>query len=162
GCRTFPARYVDVGDAIRVAPRPECACVFASARREDGEPLTTARRGAELPRETFVPALPPRARLGSREVDREELLAVLDDARARARLGPRAVVREGLPAGLADARARVERSDGDLARRAWTLAERIDGTAAQIDAHLAAAAASAARLARTHVAWRGEGDEVHL
>lgn len=141
GCRTFPARYVDVGDVIRVAPRPECACVFASARRGDGEPLSPARRGSELPRETFVPALPPRLRLGRREVDRAELLAFLDDARAR-----------------------VEEAGEDLARLAWALADRVEGAPSSpaIGAHLRAAAESAALLSRTHVAWRGESDAVRL
>lgn len=37
GCRLFPIRYVDDGVAIRVAPAPECRCVFTSARAEAGE-----------------------------------------------------------------------------------------------------------------------------
>lgn len=50
GCRGFPMRYVDVGSEIRVAPRAECGCVF-----EPGSgPITDAKRGSELPRETYV------------------------------------------------------------------------------------------------------------
>ena len=40
-------RYVDVGDDIRVLVRPECACVFESARTTAGEPLS----GGSLPRD---------------------------------------------------------------------------------------------------------------
>jgi lysine-N-methylase len=32
GCRLFPMAIVDDGRALRATPRPECACVFASAR----------------------------------------------------------------------------------------------------------------------------------
>lgn len=31
GCRTYPARFVDDGEHVRVSPWPECACVFSSA-----------------------------------------------------------------------------------------------------------------------------------
>ncbi len=34
GCRVFPAIVVDTGEELRVGPRPECACVFRSARTE--------------------------------------------------------------------------------------------------------------------------------
>lgn len=41
GCRTYPARFVDDGEHVRVSPWPECACVFSSAAAgpERGEPL---------------------------------------------------------------------------------------------------------------------------
>jgi lysine-N-methylase len=40
GCRTFPALYVDDGQAVRVTPAVECACVLASVgSAEDGELL---------------------------------------------------------------------------------------------------------------------------
>ena len=40
GCRTFPAVFVDDGQAVRVTPAVECACVLASVRMpHEGEPL---------------------------------------------------------------------------------------------------------------------------
>jgi lysine-N-methylase len=44
GCRTFPATFVDDGEAVRVAPAVECACVLASAvlPTGEGEPLVPA------------------------------------------------------------------------------------------------------------------------
>ncbi len=81
GCRTFPMRYVDVGDAIRVAPRPECACVF-----RDGEgPLTSSRRGVELPRSLFVPQLPEAVALGPARLSSDQLRRFCDDASERSR-----------------------------------------------------------------------------
>lgn len=151
-CRVFPMRYVVVGDTIRVAPRPECACVFRSATDPEGEPLASAARGSELPREVFVPALPERIRMGPDTVGPGALAAVLDAARER-----------------------VEASHDDLALFAWSLAERVerDGARAAIDAppldpppslpeHLCAVRESLERIARTHLAWRGEDDRVRL
>jgi lysine-N-methylase len=80
GCRTFPAALLDVGDHIRVAPRPECACVFESAslHEGEGEPLLDARHGSELPPEVYVPRLPERITVGSHEVSADELVAWVD------------------------------------------------------------------------------------
>jgi len=83
GCRTFPMRYVDAGEQIRVAPRPECACVFASAGRsspladpdtgpdpdpDPARPPWAPARGCELPRSVYVPPLPSRVRVGPGEL----------------------------------------------------------------------------------------------
>lgn len=38
GCRLFPTRFVDDGVVIRVAPSPECRCVFTSPETQAGEP----------------------------------------------------------------------------------------------------------------------------
>ncbi len=151
GCRMAPIRYVDVGRALRVAPRPECACVFDSDRAGDGEPLTRARSGAELPREVFVPALAP-ARMARELLEPAALVSFFDAARAR-----------------------VEARDEDLAALAWSLADHVADEGAHADpdgpisaptsavrAHLRAAAASADRLARMHTPWRAEGDVVRL
>jgi Fe-S-cluster containining protein len=136
GCRTFPARFVDVGSAIRVLPRLECACVFAS--RPEGEPLTRATRGSELPPELFVPALPAQIAMGERLVSPAELVAFFDE------------------------RSRALEGEADLAALAWRLAAEIDG--APIDPHraLRAARESVERLTRTHVAWRAPRDIVRL
>ncbi len=136
GCRTFPTRYVDVGSAIRVVPRLECACVFEV--RAEGEPLTRASRGSELPPELFVPALPPQIAMGERGVTPEELVAFFDE---RA---------EGL-----------ER-EPDLAAFAWALAAGVDGASRDPHEALDSARASVERLFSTHVAWRAPRDVVRL
>lgn len=130
GCRTFPARFVDVGDEIRVVPRPECACVFDEA---GDAPLTEAARGAELPLETHVPRLPERIRLGSREVDGAAFVAwcdarsVADDEDAAAYCERLARELDGAPDPLPGFRRSVRRlerqhadwrSERDLVRRA--------------------------------------------
>jgi len=61
GCRTFPAIFVDDGEAVRVAPAVECACVLASAiAPRDGAPLVPdgARSSADLDEGILVAALP--------------------------------------------------------------------------------------------------------
>jgi lysine-N-methylase len=61
GCRTFPASFVDDGEAVRVAPVVECACVLASAREPGlGEPLLPpgARTVADLDAGIVIDVLP--------------------------------------------------------------------------------------------------------
>ena len=41
-CRHYPAMLMDDGERVRVSLGPECACVFASLGRSDGEPLVPA------------------------------------------------------------------------------------------------------------------------
>jgi lysine-N-methylase len=41
-CRFYPAMLMDDGAAVRVSLGPECACIFASRGRRDGEPLVPA------------------------------------------------------------------------------------------------------------------------
>jgi lysine-N-methylase len=50
GCTIFPRCHVDDGAAIRVSVLPDCACVFESLGRDDGEPLVPpgARYGRDL------------------------------------------------------------------------------------------------------------------
>ena len=82
GCRTFPIRAVDVGEEIRVAPRLECACVFASATDPAGrEALTAAARGGELAPETHVPRLADPVRMGPDTVAARDFLAWCDGLR---------------------------------------------------------------------------------
>lgn len=76
GCRTYPMRHVDVGDAIRVAPRPECDCVFASGRDE----ITDATRGADLPRALYVDRLGP-VRMGPETVSAQDFIRWCDARR---------------------------------------------------------------------------------
>lgn len=144
GCRIFPARFVDVGDAIRVVPRTECACVFE--RAPDGEPLTTATRGGELPREAFVPSLPASVAMGPRRVTARELLRFFDEE------------------------ARSIENETDLAAYVWALAGAVErgvplGEERAVDATslggcLEAARASAERLFRFHACWRAPRDLV--
>ena len=63
GCRTYPARFVDDGVALRVTPHPECACVFTSGARVDdagGVRLVPngARIAADLDPALHIEALP--------------------------------------------------------------------------------------------------------
>jgi lysine-N-methylase len=78
GCRTFPARFLDVGHEIRVSPRLECACIFASARGERGEPLSRAQRGSEIEREVYVPSLAASSPVGGEPLPRAALVALCD------------------------------------------------------------------------------------
>jgi lysine-N-methylase len=62
GCSLFPARFVDDGEAIRVTPLVECACVVRSATGElpHGEPLVPggAVTRSQLPPWVHVTTLP--------------------------------------------------------------------------------------------------------
>jgi lysine-N-methylase len=62
GCRTYPARFVDDGEAIRVTPWLECACVFTSGAgtARGGELLVgeQVQTRAELDPAFFIEALP--------------------------------------------------------------------------------------------------------
>ncbi|MBL8740119.1 MAG: YkgJ family cysteine cluster protein [Myxococcales bacterium] len=62
GCRTYPARFVDDGDAIRVAPWLECACIFKSGAGagDGGEPLVSeaTQKRSDLDPAFFVESLP--------------------------------------------------------------------------------------------------------
>lgn len=131
GCRVFPARFVDVGDAIRVTPRTECACVFEP--RPGGGPLTEARRGGELPREVFVPVLPETIRMGGVPAPRDAVVRFFDARRAELDAEP------------------------DLAAYAWSLADALEGRPREPD--FAPARASIARL-KAHLGWRAGSDIV--
>ena len=78
GCRTYPARFVDDGEAIRVTPWLECACVFSSGAgtARGGEPLVgeLVRTRAELDPAFFIEALPAEVLVGSsRQASRGEV-----------------------------------------------------------------------------------------
>jgi lysine-N-methylase len=77
GCRLFPARLVDDGEVVRVAPAPECACVFASASSRTGEPLLdeTITQRADLDPAIHVDALAP-----ADAASGEQLARALQDA----------------------------------------------------------------------------------
>ncbi len=80
GCRTYPARFVDDGTAIRVSPWLECPCVLASGERAvaDGEPLTRAETSADIDPAIFIETLPERVRVGrAGDADRAELAATM-------------------------------------------------------------------------------------
>ncbi len=82
GCRSYPLAPLDVGDAIRVSLRTDCACALDL----DGPPLETPARGGELPRALHVPRLPARVTIAEGEdVSREAYLAWLDARLAEAR-----------------------------------------------------------------------------
>lgn len=126
GCRTFPRWHVDVGDAIRVAPRLACACEL-----EPGDaPLVEVTRGAELPAALWVERLPEAVRFGAEVLPAAEAMARIDawswdgdplarcDARAAALGAPsldRAALRARVDATLA---AHAWRAPGDRLRRA--------------------------------------------
>jgi len=87
GCRTYPARFVDDGAQVRVAPWLECSCVFRSGVRKEprGEPLiaTRLRSAADLDRALHLERLPEEIVIADgRRCTRAELVA-WSDALAR-------------------------------------------------------------------------------
>ena len=60
GCQLFPTTFVDDGEAIRVSILPDCACVFESIGKPDGEPLVPRdlHFGSDIPPAVHVPTLP--------------------------------------------------------------------------------------------------------
>lgn len=135
GCRTFPMRFVDTGAEIRVAPRPECACVFAPG----ADPITDATRGGELPRALHVPTLGV-VRMGPDEVAPGEFIAWSDARRPSADAA-------AWCAGTADAVAREGRA-----------AEDREGDPARLRAIAAGVGARAERLASVLADHRGDDD----
>jgi lysine-N-methylase len=78
GCRTFPLIFVDDGEAIRVSVAPDCACVFDSIGRDDGEQLlpSSAHTGADLAPALYVRSVPEVITLRSgRSVSRAQYVA---------------------------------------------------------------------------------------
>lgn len=128
GCRIFPVRFVDVGHEIRVLPRLECACAF-----EPGdEPLTEAARGADLPREIFVPQLPLHIEIAGERWPRAQAVAFSDALEVP--------------------------DEGDLVALVWSLACDLAGDR-DLDRELARVQASADRLV-ARSAWRSANDYV--
>lgn len=132
GCRTFPSRYVDLGDEIRVTARLECACIFESAKNDDGELLSAATRGSELPREAYAPQIPSVLRVGAHRMPRAAVVALCDSLEVPA--------------------------EGDLAALCWELAAQFSTELAATDA-LARVVSSAERLI-AQVSWRAPSDVV--
>jgi lysine-N-methylase len=115
GCRTYPARFVDDGAAVRVSPWLECPCVLASGERPspEGEPLTLARSSAEIDPAIFIETLPESIRVGfAGEVGRAAFAeATLDLAAIEVPDGAAALISLGSAldaGGLALARAALE------------------------------------------------------
>jgi lysine-N-methylase len=111
GCWSYPAQYVDDGEAVRVSVAAECRCVMASAGREGGEPLVPAavERAGQLVPGTRIAALPeevvvsgarraPRARL--RAFTKRALALPTSDGIASLWGFADAVERDGLDAAL--------------------------------------------------------------
>jgi lysine-N-methylase len=87
GCRAYPTALVDDGEAIRVGPVVECACVIASAVEPGprGAPLLegSPRTSAELDPRLVVDELPETIALhGSMTATRREVREWADAARA--------------------------------------------------------------------------------
>jgi lysine-N-methylase len=143
GCRTYPARFVDDGEVVRVAPLVECACVLASAVEGDqdhGDPLVPddCRVRADLPAGVWVEALRSQIAVSARQsIGRSQWI---DWSRAAAaRLG------------------------GDAAGALWALASELDGGQRELDARAAGAwvealARRAEARAREDRSWRAPRD----
>jgi lysine-N-methylase len=81
GCQLYPASFVDDGESVRVAPRPDCACVLRSESQPGGAPLigpeVALRR--HLPPAVWIDRVPPLVEVaGGVLVPRAEALAALD------------------------------------------------------------------------------------
>jgi lysine-N-methylase len=127
-CRFYPAMSIDDGSSVRVSLGPECACIFASVGRLDGEPLVprAARTLGDLGPEVRVMQVP----------DPVPLTATRTAARAELAAWSRALV--------------SQLTTGDALAVAWALADALasDGLSIEtIDAALAAEPPSAEALA---------------
>lgn len=157
GCRTYPARFVDDGDAIRISPWPECACVLASGAAPDprGEPLLapTLSSRAELDPAFHLERVPASVSVNdSTSVAREELVAWSKEVfECRATDGVAALL--ALSSVLAKYGLDVERSKAALERPA----------PADVDEMLPALQAMAPRLeALAAETWRSPKDMVRV
>jgi lysine-N-methylase len=77
GCDLYPARFVDDGEAVRVAPLVECSCVLRSTDTQRGEPLIAPNQQfrSDLAPEVHVEVLPDWIALTeTRKVPRAELV----------------------------------------------------------------------------------------
>lgn len=162
GCRTYPATFVDDGEAVRVSVGVECPCVLASVGRDGGAPLVPA--GAKSARDLGE---------GARVVALPERIAI-----AAARTAPRGdfVAWSRLVAGLVAVEVREREADVDAVSVLWSLGAALDRDGLFEDAARAAIHAPArpsedlvrlwavalheravARL-RSAEAWRSERD----
>ncbi len=125
GCRTYPARFVSDGSALRVGPWLECGCVFQSgvAQEAAGEPLldaAIAERGGLDPA-YHVESLPEEIWVSSRSrVPRREVAVWSDALRATA-------IDDGLGALLTLSRSlELDGLSEAAQRRAWAERSAID------------------------------------
>ncbi|MRG97184.1 YkgJ family cysteine cluster protein [Polyangium spumosum] len=156
GCQTFPALFVDDGEAVRIAPAVECACVLASALdpRPEGAPLVPegARRSEDLDEGILIVELPETLPLApGRSGARADLVRFL---RAVAEAPPPRDTAHALVA-LADV---VETSGLDPALATRALAAPAPPDAELFRPFFAALATRAARRARIDATFRAERD----
>lgn len=153
GCRLYPRVFVDDGESIVVALRPECPCVLDPRPHAQAEPLVDddwIREG--LPGAVRVDTLP----------DSIEL--------APGRWAPRAQVRAWHRAG------RAAPPPGDVARALWSLATRVDTDGMQaavadeapavfvdsVAPWIEALHGQATRVAKRHAKWRSAKDLIRV
>lgn len=116
GCRTFPRWHVDVGVAIRVAPRLACACELEPA----DAPITEAVRGRDLPPALWVDRVPEAVRLGPATVPAAEAMAFTDAIAWEGDvLEPVVELADRLGAPPVDRAALRARIDASVAANAW-------------------------------------------
>jgi len=155
GCRMYPARFVDDGQAVRVAPAVECACVLASAIDPgEGEPLVPveARSSHDLDESVSITELALEHALTSSQRATREDLARFTRAIALAP-PPEDVLRALL--GLADVVA-ARGLDPEAALAVLAAPPPID--ASSLRPHVARFAARAARRARVDASYRSPSD----
>jgi lysine-N-methylase len=129
-CRFYPAMLMDDGTSVRVSLGPECACIFASVGRTDGEPLvpTSARTLADLEPGIRVMHVP----------DPVPLSATRTAARAELAAWSRALVETC--------------EEGDAVAFAWALADALPHEGLALET-LARARSAAPPHARTVAPW---------
>ncbi len=150
-CRVYPGAFVHDGVAVRASLAPECACVFASVGRTDGDPLVP--EGART-----IAGLDPRI----------AFLQVPDPVPLSLRA---TAPREALRTCSREVHDRARRADRDAAGWAWALADAIDadGALGPVDvapaplderaaAWLAAFRAEVEAAAETQASHRGASD----
>ncbi|MDC3962904.1 YkgJ family cysteine cluster protein [Polyangium jinanense] len=156
GCQTFPALFVDDGEAVRVAPAVECACVLASAL--DPQPKGAllvpegAQSSADLDEGILIVELPETLLLApGKHGTRADLVRFMH-----------AVVDAPAPIDTAHALAAlassVETSDLDPAAATRALAEPAPLDVELLRPFFAALASHASRRARIDATYRAEHD----
>ena len=170
GCRTYPATFVDDGEAVRVSVGVECPCVLASVVRAGGEPLVPegARTRGDLEPGTRVVTLAesialdgtttvPRAAFSAWSSAVVEELSTIARADGVAILGSLAAAVEAHGLDL-DAMHEAIRARPEPAPLGTWIAPPPDDIAPV----LAAFAAKAKAKAETARAWRGATDRTRL
>ncbi len=154
GCRAFPAQFIDDGEAVRVGPSLECACVFASIGSSGGEPLVggDVKRQRDLDPAIHVDALGPVVTASEGRVE------TLEAHRA----WTRAVLGEPAPADAVAAAwslaAAAERAGLDIATARESLKSAQPPGAVDVFPWILAVATRAGSKAHEGRRWRAEGD----